>query len=283
MDQINPLFFQEFVEQASNDASNFVGKDNIVISGNHALVRAWFELKRLFRPLMGVFIRVIRGEAMFEVNLITYKMRPGDILIFPENSVMEFISASEDLKIQFFSFSGLKDDYLQLQHHLHIDDDATWNRISKYISLLVEVSKLHMKETIPFIQQAIFSEIKTVTKSLKETNINKALSPHLRSVFDRFLNVVNENCERHRSIDFYARELCLSPNRLSSVIKLVSGRTVQQWIIQAVIQRAKILLIHSDMTIYQVSDRLYFDNPAAFTRYFKREIGMTPGAFRHHQ
>jgi AraC family transcriptional activator of pobA len=43
---------------------------------------------------------------------------------------------------------------------------------------------------------------------------------------------------------------------------------------------ARRLLLYSDLTAGQVADRLGFEDPAYFARFFRREVGITPSAFR---
>ena len=78
----------------------------------------------------------------------------------------------------------------------------------------------------------------------------------------------------------YADRLCLSPRYLSSVIRNVSGRTVVEWVNQAVILEAKVLLKHSDLLTYQIADELHFPNPSFFSKFFKRMTGMTPQGYQ---
>ena len=90
-----------------------------------------------------------------------------------------------------------------------------------------------------------------------------------------FVRHVRKNCSA-----FYADRLCLSPRYLSSVIRDVSGRTVVEWVNQAVILEAKVLLKHSDLLTYQIADELHFPNPSFFSKFFKRMTGMTPQEYQ---
>lgn len=99
-------------------------------------------------------------------------------------------------------------------------------------------------------------------------------------VFRRFIGLVNEHSKRERNISFYADKLCLTPHYLSTVIREVSGQTVMQWINQAVILEAKVLLKHSDLLVFQISDELGFPNPSFFSKFFKRMTGMTPAEYQ---
>lgn len=64
------------------------------------------------------------------------------------------------------------------------------------------------------------------------------------------------------------------------VIRETSGQTVMQWINQAVILEAKVLLKHSNLLVFQISDELNFPNPSFFSKFFKRMTGMTPAEYQ---
>ena len=51
-----------------------------------------------------------------------------------------------------------------------------------------------------------------------------------------------------------------------------------EWVNQAVILEAKVLLKHSDLLTYQIAD--HFPNPSFFSKFFKRMTGMTPQEYQ---
>lgn len=110
-------------------------------------------------------------------------------------------------------------------------------------------------------------------------------SPHMAQshkdeLMFRFLNVLRENFRSERTIEFYAKSLCLSPKHLSKVVKQVSGRTVHDWVDEYVITEAKALLRSTDLTVTQVADALGFASQPLFTKFFRRVAGVNPSDVR---
>ena len=91
---------------------------------------------------------------------------------------------------------------------------------------------------------------------------------------------MNQHSKHERSVNFYADKLSLTPHYQSSVIRETSGQAVLQWINQAVILEAKVLLKHSNLLVFQISDELNFPNPSFFSKFFKRMTGMTPAEYQ---
>lgn len=100
-------------------------------------------------------------------------------------------------------------------------------------------------------------------------------------LFSQFYeSLVRHHAESHE-IAFYARECCLSPKYFSEVIKRSTGFSPLQWISTFITIRAKSLLdSHNNYSIQQISHALGFTEQASFTRFFKRETGMTPTEYR---
>lgn len=99
-------------------------------------------------------------------------------------------------------------------------------------------------------------------------------------IFNRFLELVNKYAVRERSIAFYADRLFLTPRYLSTLVRQCSGRTVMDWVNEAVMQEAKLMLRHTDKLVYQIADELNFPNASFFSKYFRRMAGMTPNDYR---
>lgn len=105
-----------------------------------------------------------------------------------------------------------------------------------------------------------------------ETKRNPA---KLRIVRD-FLTEVKQHHTEERSVAYYAAALCLSPKYFAQVIFRETGKHAKDWIRDAVIHKAKILLDSGTMTVQEVSDTLCFPNSSFFGKYFKASTGCSP-------
>ncbi|TFU92804.1 AraC family transcriptional regulator [Barnesiella sp. WM24] len=107
-----------------------------------------------------------------------------------------------------------------------------------------------------------------------------AMTRRRDALFYKFLQEVEANCTKERSVAYYAGKLCVSPKHLSATVKDASGRTAGEWIDSYVILEAKLLLQNTGLTIQEVSTKLNFPNQSFFGKYFKHLTGMSPRAFR---
>jgi len=96
------------------------------------------------------------------------------------------------------------------------------------------------------------------------------------SHFQRFLTLLTQSEVKHRTVESYANELCITPKYLSIVCKKHSGKTANEWICEYVMEDIRYYLKHSDLSIKQVADLLGFPNPSFFGKYVKDHFGLTP-------
>ena len=98
--------------------------------------------------------------------------------------------------------------------------------------------------------------------------------------FRQFTELLGEHYKHERSVGFYARQLCITPKYLTTLIKRISGTSVSEWIDNYVILEAKTLLKYSNMSVQEIAYYLNFPNQSFFGSYFKRNAGMSPSQYK---
>ena len=101
--------------------------------------------------------------------------------------------------------------------------------------------------------------------------------------FRQFTELLGEHYKHERSVGFYARQLCITPKYLTTLIKRISGKSVSEWIDNYVILEAKTLLKYSNMSVQEIAYYLNFPNQSFFGSYFKRNTGMSPSQYKAKQ
>ena len=96
----------------------------------------------------------------------------------------------------------------------------------------------------------------------------------------RFKRLVDAQFATNQSVQSYAEQLDVSVNHLHKTVKATTGHTPGKIIRQAIVLEASRLFQYTNLTASEVAYRLSFDDPSYFGRFFKREVGLTPGRFR---
>jgi AraC-like DNA-binding protein len=98
--------------------------------------------------------------------------------------------------------------------------------------------------------------------------------------FQRFLDIIHTVEIKHRTVEWYARQLCITPKYLSAVCKSCSGKTALEWITESLMEKIRFYLCDTDLSIKQICDILGFANNSFFGRYVKEHFGVTPAQLR---
>lgn len=97
---------------------------------------------------------------------------------------------------------------------------------------------------------------------------------------EHFLSLVQQHHRAHRPAVFYARELGLSATHLNRIARSVTGQSAHEIIARKLTDEARRELVFTRGSVQEISFRLGFADPAYFSRFFLRQTGMTPRAWR---
>ena len=82
------------------------------------------------------------------------------------------------------------------------------------------------------------------------------------------------------SVQDIAKTLNLTPNYLSSLLKVLTGKSTQQHIQDKLIDKAKEILSTTDLSVSEIAYQLGFDYPQSFSTLFKTKTNLSPLEFR---
>ena len=130
------------------------------------------------------------------------------------------------------------------------------------------------------LRAAILGVCGALRKVAPHADARRATSDTGNLHFRRFLDLLHSEQGKHRTVESYANELCISPKYLSAICKKQSGKTANEWITEHVLEDIRYCLKETDLSIKQISDKLGFPNASFFGKYVKEHFGMTPLQFR---
>jgi AraC family transcriptional activator of pobA len=98
--------------------------------------------------------------------------------------------------------------------------------------------------------------------------------------FRRFTQHIKTAYDFKKTVEDYAQELAISSGHLNRICHTIANKSTKAVIIDYFIVEAQITLTNVEKTITEVSYQLNFEDPAYFTRLFKKKTGVTPKEFR---
>ncbi|MBC6402496.1 MAG: helix-turn-helix domain-containing protein [Hyphomonadaceae bacterium] len=96
----------------------------------------------------------------------------------------------------------------------------------------------------------------------------------------RFSRLVETHFQSHRPNGYYAKELGISTSKLSVISNNILGTPPQRQAHNRLILEAKRSLVYTSKSAAEIAHELGFNDPAYFSRFFKKMVGTTPAAFR---
>lgn len=100
------------------------------------------------------------------------------------------------------------------------------------------------------------------------------------ALIKNFQKLVETNFSHLRLPGEYASLLAVSPNHLNALSKENLGMQAGEVIRQRLLLEAKRLLISADLSISQIAYELNFNDNSYFTKFFRKQAGMSPEEFR---
>ena len=157
------------------------------------------------------------------------------------------------------------------------------------VALFKNIQKEYQSNIDKFSQNIIISQIELllnyaeryyerqfITRKITNHQILTRLEERLNYYFDNSAVLAN----RIPTVSQIANDLNLSPNYLSSTLKIVSGQTTQQHIHNKLIEKAKEKLSTTALSISEIAFELGFEHPASFSKLFKKKTNSSPMEFR---
>lgn len=126
---------------------------------------------------------------------------------------------------------------------------------------------------------ALFMQIIcNVRRKIKE-NVSDNMALRNKRVYQS-LQYIQQNYHLNIRVSDLAQISYLSKNRYTSVFAELLGVTPKQYILTHKIQKAKELLLTTDLDIGEIALSIGYNDSLYFSRIFKEYVGMAPSAFR---
>ena len=106
------------------------------------------------------------------------------------------------------------------------------------------------------------------------------VSPYNYTLLKNFKQLIEKNFTTLKLPKEYAELLYITPNHLNALSNDLLGMSAGEVIRNRIILETKRLLVNLDLTISEISHQLNFNDNSYFTKFFKKNTGVTPEEFR---
>lgn len=136
------------------------------------------------------------------------------------------------------------------------------------------------KDSVHLLRAGLYEVLITLNRWALEREGLEAVQPE-RGPAAAFRRAVEANYRTEHKVRDYARRLAVTPGHLNHLAHRHLGANAGSIIRGRIVLEARRLLLHSDRSVARIGSELGFRDRSYFSRFFRRETGITPSAYRH--
>lgn len=231
---------------------------------------------------------VTAGHGTHHIDFVAHQCRPGTLLWARPGQVVRYggqvgldavlVSWTGDLLTARETGGAPLDDpfgptYWQLAGE---DEDAVITEVSQ---LVVDTQRHRSGVLAAELMRHELAVLMLRIALLPATGRRGMAGPEAQA-FARFRRELEASYAHCRRVEEYAGRLGCSVRTLTRACLTATGRSAKQVVDDRVALQAKRLLACTDLSVAEVGRQLGFPEPTNFGRFFQREAGHSPGAFR---
>lgn len=245
----------------------------------------------------------IEGCIQLDVNYRTYKLQAGELLLGLPNTIISHTMLSPKYKVRLAGFSTrflqriikMEKETWNTAIHIHnnpvksVDNGEDQTVFRFYRDLIIakinNEPHCYHKEVIQHLFSAIFCEMMGQLHKEMEAAGNMEGSKEgikqVNYILRKFMELLSKDKGMHRSVSYFANELCYTPKHFSKVIKQACGRTPLDLINETTVEHIKYRLKRSEKSIKEIAEEFNFPNQSFFGKYVKAHLGTSPANYRN--
>lgn len=240
------------------------------------------------------YILVFDGASSFSVDFTAYKCAGKNLLFLSPYQLLEWHHSSIGLltSVQFHgdfycieyhkkevACNGILFNNIYQQPFVSVEDDV-FEEIKRIIQKIQKLSTSESDYDISVVKAYLQLILALSSKEKQQQSIpNRGSSLHTDSII-AFPTVLEEHFRETREVAFYAEKFGLTVNTFSKKVKKHYGKSPSKLIQERMVLEAKKMLHLTFKSIKEVAMALNFGDEFYFSRYFKKEVGVSPMKFR---
>jgi AraC family transcriptional activator of pobA len=241
------------------------------------------------------YVLIFEGNVTFSIDFNEYSSSGKSLLLLSPNQFFRWVqpeSIDIDILIIYNDFYGLghnENGVTYMSDFFKSNYDIPYINVSKETfeeihSIIKKIKRYKQVESnfdisifLSYLQVilALSARDKENKRSLKIDSINR---PHFEDII--FQNMLEENFLNIKKVSFYASQFGVSVGAFNRKIKSNFGKAPSKLIQERVILEAKRKLHLTNKSIKEIAGSLNFNDELYFSRYFKKQVGISPKYFR---
>lgn len=236
---------------------------------------------------------VVSGSGHHIIDSVRYEVRPNTLFFMGPGQIHDF-ALSDDTVGHAISFSSEFFAFKVQNRHSQTDipvydfdripnavymSDAQAHDLQRVLDGIVEEYETEAagyEDAIwAYLRVLLIKSARIGGDVTEDANSSRSvlLSRRFRSLLEKHFGTMQDTAD-------YARLLNVTERALNDATRHALGSTAAKLIRERVMLEAKRLLLHSEVNVAEIASQLAFDDPAYFSRCFRKHTGRSPIDFR---
>lgn len=259
--------------------------------------------KYIYHPLYTTCILINKGTIVVNCNGNSIQLEAGNIFFISYNKYYSFLDTGANSEFKILNYDrnfssrirlsiSKYDAYRLINANSSVpfspkptDFETVWTLLS---TLHQNRKKAHDLQR-DFLQKANINIFMAIIYLLAAAIYDagegheKIRNKRKEEITVQFLQLVADHYKQHRDLAFYAELINISIKYLSISVREITKDPPSEILNNWLLSEARAQLIVSNKTINQISQEFHFSDQYAFSKFFKKHVGVTPSIFREQQ
>lgn len=234
-----------------------------------------------------------KGSGEFTTGIYKFKAAKNTLIVIPARVITSSKNWSLDMEgyialfnMEFFLQHNFPRKYIEskkiltssIQPYLHLADSQAAEIEEIFETMLKERASGKANSNELIAMKVI--EVLILSERLFDEEQHFETTQPLTDLIRQFIDLLETNFLRERTVRFYAEQLAVHPNYLNALVKKHTGVTAKESIQNRLLLETKYLLHSTNLSIKEISGLTGFRDPNYFSSFFSRSENMSPGHYR---
>lgn len=248
-------------------------------SGHFFCSKDYYTINRVLEGFLLLY--TTKGDGILEMNGKTYTLDAKSVVLIDCDIPHSYRTKNDYWELYYLRFAGkaaktyctmITAPEFRVLHFKSTDNIHTCLEHNINISFVPGIKS-------SFIQNRIITDLLTdILLNCKASE--KIIDDYTQNILKQINHYIAQNYKRNISLTDIAEHVHLNVNYLSRIYKTNTGTTLYDTLLTVRINKAKDMLINTDMKIADIAEHVGFQSSNTFIRCFKKQVQMNPLAYR---
>ena len=225
------------------------------------------------------------GQGTHVIDFENYDIKPNRLFYIKPEQV-HFLNTQSTIKYSALQFSEefMLSFYLITKNILNSDNLSIYKDLNseeeKRLHILFDLIYNESMNNLPNSNIMIQSEINLFMLELVRMECHEKARVTIPDILIKYKTLMEKQFQTYRQVKYYTMQLGITPNYLNILAQKHLGESALSLINNRIILEIKRQLTNSNDDISVIAYKLKFNELSYFSRFFKRDTGLTPNEFR---